>query len=301
MIRVATVPLQRTAVAGMQRAQAALADTLRQLDTGKIAKDYAGLGSGTVRALSSRTLVAAQDAQKASATRLGTTLSLYDVNIAQIDTVATDLRKTILTAIGTGQTGGLQEAIESAFGQVAGALNATDGSDPLFAGAQPDAPFAIRKLADVAGFTDAEAFTNDNIRASARIADGIDLSYGVTARELGSGLLTAFRTLTGAGTIGDTPTDAQKDALNAAITQIDAALPGVRALHAENGRLQASVETMVTRAEDRKLLLEASISRVEDADSAQLAVDLDRQRGILNASFSVYTRISELTLLNYMR
>jgi len=302
MIRVATIPLQRTLSSGIQQAQQRLADTQLQLNSGKKANDLAGLGIDAGRTLSARSLRSAQDAQSSSAKRLGTTLSLYDANISNIDESAAGLRQKLMTVIGTDQTAGLQGAIEGAFDQFRAALNATDGSGPLFAGAQTDAtPFKPQTLSETIGLTPATAFGNDDVRASARIGDGVDMTYGVGARELGSGILSAFQTLAGAGAIGDTLTPGQIDALKTALGQIDSALPQVRAINAENGRKQTEAETLATRGEERSDLLTSLISDAEDADYGEIAMQLTQQQTVLKASYSVFTQLSDLSLTQYLR
>jgi len=302
MIRVATIPLQRTLSGSIQQAQQRLADTQLQLNSGKKANDLAGLGSDAGRTLSARSLRSAQDAQSAAATRLGTTLSLYDANITSIDESASSLRQKLMTVIGTGQTAGLQGAIEGSFDQFRAALNATDGSGPLFGGAQTDAtPFKPATLAATIGATPDTAFGNDEVRASARIGDGVDLTYGIGARELGTGMLAAFRTLAEAGTIGEKLTGGQLDALKTALGQIDTALPQVRTINAENGRKQAQAETLAIRGEERSNLLTNLISEVEDADYGEIAMQLSQQQTVLKASYSVFTQLSDLSLTQYLR
>lgn len=300
MIRVATIPLQRTLSGAIQSAQKKLADTQEQLTTGKKANDLAALGTEAGRTLSARSLRSAQEAQSASAGQLTTTLSLYDANIQSIDDSSTDLRQKIMTAIGTGEGQGLAGAITGAFAQFRAALNASDGSGPLFGGAQTGSPFTLNTLADTVGATPATAFTNDGVRASARLAEGIDVTYGVGASELGTGMLAAFRTLAEAGPIGDKPTDAQITALKTAMGQIDTALPNVRAINAENGRKQAQTETLGTRADDRANLLSELISDNEDADYGEIAMQLSQSQTILQASYSVFSRLSQLSLTQYL-
>lgn len=301
MNRVATIPLQRTMSGAIQAAQQKLAVTQMQLTTGKKAQDLAALGTETVRNLSARTLVARHDAHATVATRLGTTLSMYDANISAIDTLGSDLRVKMLDAIGTGKAPGLQDAIEAAFDQFRAALNGSEGGVPLFGGSQVSEPFTPAKLADLIGLDPADAFTNDNVRASARVGDNLDVTYGLTASEIGADLVSAFRTLAEAGEIGETPTDAQIDALKAGLEQIDTALGSVRAVNADNGRRQAQVETLATRAEERALLLKDIISRSEDADLGQVAIDLAQQKTVLQASYSVFSQLSELSLVSYLR
>ncbi len=302
MTRIATIPLQRTLTDAVQKAQQRLAQTQLQLNSGKKAKDLADLGSAAVRTLSARSALSMQAAQSAATTRLGTTLSLYEANITAIDTIAGDLRTQLMTAVGTGATPALGSAIESAFSQFRSALNATDGSEPLFAGAQGDAiPFKPATLAETAGTTTQAAFGNDDVRASASIGGGATLTYGVTASELGDGVLAAFRTLAEAGPIGASPSAGQAAALKTAIAQLDAALPQVRGLNAANGFRQAQIETLGARAADRAALLEKIVSDNEDADYGQISMDLMQRKTMLEASYSVFGKVAGLSLVAYLR
>jgi flagellar hook-associated protein 3 FlgL len=300
MNRVATIPLQRTLSGAMQTAQQKLAVTQAQLSTGKKAPDLASLGTEAVRNLSSRTLAAKADAHAGVANRLGTTLALYDANISALDTLGSDLRAEMMETIGTGRGEGLQDAIEAAFSQMRVALNAREGSAALFSGSRSEDPFTPRTLGDTVGLDPAAAFVGDDVRASGRVAEDLDIVYGVSARELGEGLFSAFRTLAEAGQIGDVPTDAQKAALQTALGQIDTGLAQVRSANAANGRRQAQVETLATRADDRALLLRDLISRNEDADLAQVAVDLAQQQTLLQASYSVFRQLSGLSLVEWL-
>ncbi len=302
MSRVATIPLQRTMSAAIQRSQQLLAKTQAQLSTGKKAVDYASLGTEAVRNLSAHSLVSQQDAYATVSARVTNTLDLNDIYISAIDTSATTLKKEMLTAIGTGKSAGLNSTITAAFNEFRAALNASDGGQSLFGGSQTDVPaFLPSTLADTLTTPASTAFANDDIKAAARLSDQVDVEYGVTASDIGSGLYTAFQTLAGAGTIGDPPTATQMAALTQAAGEIDAGLSALRAVNGENGRKQAQAETLATRATDRSLLLQDIISRNEDADLGQVAIDLAQQKTMLQASYSVFGQLSGLSLASYLR
>ncbi|WP_010219787.1 flagellin [Sphingomonas sp. PAMC 26621] len=301
MSRVATIPLQRTMSAAIQRSQEALAKTQQQLATEKKANDYAALGTEAVRNLSTHSLQARQDAYANVSSRIGTTLTLNDANMGAIDTSAMSLKQGLLTAIGTGTGVGVNEAITSAFNQFRASLNASGGDGSLFGGSRTDGPpFLPNTLAGTIGVPASAAFANDDVKASARLSDNVDVQYGVTASDVGSGLYAAFQTLAGAGTIGNPPTPAQLDILSQAAAQIDTGLTGLRSVNAENGRKQAEVETLGTRATDRSVLLQGIISGNEDADLGQVAIDLAQQKTMLQASYSVFSQLSGLSLVTYL-
>ncbi|MFM9977360.1 MAG: flagellin [Sphingomonadaceae bacterium] len=302
MSRVAFIPLQRTMSAAIQRSQEALAKTQEQLATGKKAKDFAGLGTEAVRTLSTRSLLARQDAYAAVSNRIGTTLALNDANMLAIESTAVTLKNELLSAIGTGVGTGLNQAIAAAFDQFRGALNATDGEGSLFGGSRTDGPaFLPTTLVATVGIPASAAFANDDIKASARLSDTVDVEYGVTASAIGSGLYTAWQTLAAAGPIGDPPTPAQLTSLSQAAGEIDAGLASLRAVNAENGRKQAQTETLADRAGARAVLLSGIIEANEDADLGEVAMNLAQQKTQLQASYSVLAQLSELSLANYLR
>ncbi len=301
MTRVATVPLQRILSGGIQKVQADIAASQKQLATRKRADSFAALGVDGVRNISAHSLLARQKAYGSVATRVSTTLLLYDASITNVDTATSTLRGQILQAIGTGQTTGLQEAIKTAFDQFRNALNATLDGQPLFGGSQTDsAPFTAQSLADVIGVPTTSLFINDDVHATSRVAEGVDVQYGITASDIGGDLVQAFQTLAQVGPIGDTPTAAQSAALNDAIAQLDKGLQSVRGVNADNGRRQGQVETAVTRSEENSNLLDEVISGNEDADLGQISIDLTLHNSILQASYSVLGRLSNLSLANYL-
>lgn len=302
MTRVATVPLQHIMAAGIMHAQQVLQTSQTQLATGKKAPDFASLGTDGVRNMTAHSLAAQQTAYAAVATRIGTTMALYDAHLGAIDDAATTLRAKLLTAIGTGQTAGLDADFATGFDQVRAALNASVDGVPLFGGAQTDGnPLQPANFAAMAGQDPATTFTNDNVKAVARVGDGTDLQYGITASDVGTGLLGAFRTLADAGTVGATATPAQLDAMKAAVGQIDGGLDAVRAAAAGNGRNQAQAETMATRAGERGDLLAGIISTNEDADLGQIAIDIAQNKTVLQASYSVFSQLAGLNLGLYLK
>jgi flagellar hook-associated protein 3 FlgL len=302
MNRVATIPLQRTMADAIQRSQEKLAVTQQRLSTGKKANSFSDLGTEAVRNLSAHSMLAKQDAQSTVAKRVGTTLQLYDANLGSIQSSASDLRDQLLAAIGTGQATGINEAVDAAFHQFATALNATEGGVPLFGGSQTGSdPFAASDLSQLPSMNASDVFKNDEIKTSARVGDNVDVQYGITASDVGTDLFSAFKQLAQMGTISETPTDAEKAQLAAAVDSLNKGLGTVNTVNAANGRNQSEVDTLATRGDERSLVLKDVISGNEDADLGQVALDLTQQKQVLQASYSVFSQLSNLSLLDYLK
>lgn len=302
MTRVATIPLQRTLASAMSRSQENLATSQLQLNSGKKATDYAGLGLDAVRTLSARSMLAQQESYKSNTARVSTTLSLYDANLGQIDSSLTDLRKELMTALGTGDSPGLQAIVEDSFGDLRMALNANEAGIPLFAGSQTSgSPFLPKTLQDTIGLDAADAFANDSVRQSTRIGESVELEYGVGASEVATNLIPAFRTLAEAGPFGEKLTDAEKQAITDALAQLDTGITDVRTVNATNGRNQNKVEQLSERADDRIDLFKELIGSVEDADLGQVAIDITQRKTILEASYSVFAQLNSMSLAQFLK
>lgn len=301
MTRVATIPMQRTLSGAIQRSQQNLGASQLQLTDGKKAHDYAGLGIDAVRTLSARSMLAQQQSYQSVASRIGSTLSIYDAHLNQIDDTLSGLRTELMTALGTGDSPGIQDMIEGSFAEVRNALNASESGIPLFAGSQTnDLPMVPETLSDLAVMAPADVFINDQVRQSGRMGDGVDVEYGIVASDVGAKLVPAFQTLAAAGPFGDKLTDAQKIAISQALDELDNSLTDVRSVNAENGRKQNQVEMLQTRAKDREILLTDVIGSVEDADLGQVALDITQRQTILEASYSVFSQLSSLSLTQFL-
>jgi flagellar hook-associated protein 3 FlgL len=302
MTRVASIPMQRTLFDAIGRSQAKLAEGQLQLATQKKAQNYADLGTEAVRTLSARSLLARQDAHATVAKRLETTMEVQGANISNLETSAETLRVALLQAIGTNEPAGLPEAIEAAFQQARASLNAEEAGVPLFSGSRTDQiPFTASKLDDLKDpATVAGQFVNDTVQASARVSEGLDVQFGVLASDLGTKVMDAFKSLADLGPIGKPMSSAQSSALSGVIKQLEGGLGDIRSINAENGRKQAQIETLSTRADDRAILLKDLIGRSEDADMAQIASDLTIRRTALEASYSVFSQLSSLSLVRFL-
>lgn len=301
MTRVATIPLQQTLSSAIQCSQQSLATSQLQLATEKKVNDYAGLGLDAVRTLSAKSMLATQETYKTNISRVSTTLSLYQANIEAVDSSMSSLRDELFSAVGTGNSPGLQDIIKDAFGDLRNALNAKEAGVPLFAGSQTaSTPFAPTSLDDLANYDPTTAFTNDSVRLSTRAGDGLDVDYGIGASDIGSSLIPAFQALAAAGPFGDTLTGEQTQAINEALGLLDKGITQVQSANARNGRMQAKVETLSTRADDRVTLLTNVIGSVEDADLGQVAIDISQRQTILQASYSVFSQLNSMSLVNFL-
>lgn len=302
MTRVATLTTQNTLINSLQQSQASLAASNLQLSSTKKVQDYAGLGGDTAKVLSASTMLAQQQAQSSVAKRVGTTLSFYDTSLNQIDSTVSSLKTALLKAVGDNNGGDVDNVVQTAFATVRNALNTTEAGVPIFGGGQTtSAPFTPQTLSDLSSLASpSDAFANDDVHTTARLADNYDVQYGINASDIGTGLVQAFTTLASLGPFGAKLTDAQMTGLKTAMAQIDDGLAGVRAVNARNGDMQNQVDTLAQHADDRSILLTKVIGDGVDADLGQVATDISTRTTILNASYATFKQLSALSLVNFL-
>jgi len=302
MNRVATFQLNSVMTAGMQRTQKSLADAQLQFSTGKVAQSYSGVGSEAIRALSARTMLVREEGYLSAASAVTTTLEFYDAYLSSAETNMVELRERVLSAVGQDNATELGGVVETAFRDFRVLVNARENGRALFGGGQAgENPLIPETLADTIGLDPAAAFRNDGVRNSARLADGVDVEYTTSASEFGGHFVEAFGKLAALMPLDGPITTAQRSALLDVVNSLDEGLADVRSVNAENGRRLAYTETLTVRAEDRSMMLTKVIGDVEDADLGQVAVDLTQHQAMLAGSYSIFSKLSGLSLTNYLR
>lgn len=302
MTRIATTANQQIITRSMLDVQARLREAQQQLASGRKADTFAGIGPDAGRGITARGLSTQWEAHGKIARATATTLELYDANLLEMDELGTSLRAAVVKAVGSGQAEGLQQIAEQAWDRFRNALNASQGGVALFGGSRTgERPVAPVTLADTANKPLAEIFQNDDVKAAVRVAPDTDMSIGITASDVGSGLMQAFRSLAEMGPIGREPTAAQLDALAGVLKQIDGGLDTVRSTSSANGLRQSLLDRHQETAKARQDLFDGVAGGVEDADLGQVAVNIANYRTALEASYGAMARLQNLSLANYLR
>ncbi|WP_234041654.1 flagellin [Erythrobacter aureus] len=287
---------------GIQRSQSRLGETQQDLATGRRVHSYADLGSNAVRSISAHSMLSRHKAEMQVSKHVETTLGLYDTHLTNMDNQLTEMRTQMLTALGNEDGTGLQEAFEGAFERFRDSLNADEGGVYLFGGSSSEVkPFMPKDFQAAQWNPTVNAFRSDGNQAKATIGENHTMTFGIGAREAGEQIYDAFRTLSQAAPFKDGEmTWGNKTAIRTALEQLDDGLGKLRNVNGENGRKMAKLDAITEAAEKRSLVFERIISESEDADLGKVATDLAKHQASLQASYSVFARLSSLSLTNYL-
>jgi len=133
------------------------------------------------------------------------------------------------------------------------------------------------------------------------LANGFLNFYGADARTTGSGFLAAFRTLANEWPLSSPLTAAESSAIDAAVTQISQAQLGVNALSSENGANIKRLADLDVLANRRTETLNQIVSNFEDANIPEVASKISQQKSLLESSYALFSQLSGLSLVNYLR
>ncbi|MBI5463824.1 MAG: flagellar hook-associated protein FlgL [Ignavibacteriales bacterium] len=128
------------------------------------------------------------------------------------------------------------------------------------------------------------------------VGEGFSLQVNVDGQQAfqGTQIFNQLIQLRDALKAGTAPTNAQMDAL-------DAAMDNVLGAASKAGALQTNCENIKTQLQEQQQKLRALLSDQQDVDVAQSAVDLKKNQTMLEAALSTGANILPKTLLDYLR
>jgi len=307
--RVATAAQTQYYLTQIQHAGNALDKTQGQIASGRNANTYAGFGD-KAQMLTASIAANARNSAYTSATKMAVTQAdLQDTQLTALANLAADLRKAISDTVANSDASALMTKAESIFDQAAAILNSRDANgDYIYSGGKTDVPpLTVNSLADLAALPAlTDAFANGADKKSVQVADGVTVSYGVTASDAATGLMQALTDLANfnagpTGNFGGTVTGPQNAYLSAAIATTATIANDLNNVVAQNG----FVFNRLTDAQDQQAsmdtLYKGFISDIQDTNMAEAATNLSLNQTQLQAALSVTAQLNQLTLLNFMQ
>lgn len=144
-------------------------------------------------------------------------------------------------------------------------------------------------------------YSGDALEQTVRIDDDFELTYGMTADR--NGFERLMRALSYTEWAGQDPIDpaARIDALELAYSTARSALEELSDLRSEIGAEMAVMETARESHNDYLSYAQNAISAIEDVDVAEAVTRLSLDQTALQGSYLALSRITSLTLIDYIR
>ncbi len=309
MTRISTAGSYQSALLNLMAAQTRQADAQARVSTQKNATDLAGFGRGSESLTARKAAQARVQGFVDTGDALAARFDAQDLALTRIDEAVGDARSAIANAMASENAVTLLLDVSNQFQAVQGALNAKHQGDYLFAGSRTDtAPVNVQTLAQLTAATDvASTFTNDSLAPTSRVSESGPIKTGVLASDVGSEVFQIFRDIQAysddpaTGPLSGKLTDAQKTFLTTQLERLDTAKLAVVNVTANNGALAKQVEATTASNAAQVTMLDGLVSKRTDADMAKAVTDLEMSEIAIQASAQVISRLSEVSLLNFLR
>jgi flagellar hook-associated protein 3 FlgL len=308
--RVATSAQTAYFLSQIQNAGNALDKTQEQIASHKNSDTYAGFGNQT-QVLTATIAANARNGAYTTATNFAVTQTdLQDTQLTSLASLAAQLKKAVSDAVANNDATTLMNQAKSIFDQASAILNTKDANgDYMYSGGKTDvAPMTATSLSDLAALPSASAaFANGDLKKSVQVADGTSVSYGITASDIGTGLMQALKDIANfdAGGTGDfdsasSLSAAQNTFLTNAITQTTTVNSDINAAAATNGYVSNRLTDAQTQQTSMDTLYKGFVSNIQDTNMAQAATQLSLNQTQLQAALQVTAGLHQLSLLNYL-
>lgn len=305
--RVGTLSSSQALIGEYSRIQARTLRTQTQIATGKVgdqladAKDKAGV------------LVAAKlkagevENYKAATAGVMSRIDVQDLHLRELSDISARLRAAIGDALSTGHAPALMHEVKGIFDEAVAILNTRIDGKYIYGGSKTDQPPV--NVTDLAGLLAApvvaDIFDNTNLKQTQRIDDNETIEVGMTASDIGTGLMQTIKDIAafnaGAGgpiALDLTPT--QTTFLSAQHTSIPGVQDGINALAAVNGIKHAQAKATGERHESMAAYFTKFIGDIEDVDLAEAVARLNQDQVAAQAAGRMIAQLDQVSLLNFL-
>jgi len=307
MTRVSSFGQQSLLLSTMMENQKRVFENQRQVASGKKTDEYAGLAGITNTTLSSRSFMARVETFQTTIKTVRGKLDANDVQIEGMLNSMEALKDNMQVALANNQAEGFSELLDQTFRFMVNGLNTNFDGTFLFAGAKTSTtPVNVNTLADLAALpVVSDAFDNADITFKAKIADNVDLNFGLLASDVAEESFTVLRDLynydqSAAGPLQGEMTDAQWTYMQSMLANVTSAIDNLRQHQVSNGLVYERLDVINEQHSDTAVFLETFIADLEDVNMAEAVTRLENNKVALDASYQAVAVMSDLTLLNFI-
>lgn len=307
MVRVSSFGQQQILMQQLMTNQMRTFEDQRQVSTGKISDNFAGLAGKTNTSLSARTFFSRTQSYEATVKTVRAKMDAYDVQLGGILDSARELEQFLRTAIGQASTEGFGAMVDQTYGIISNGLNTSIGGIYIFSGNETSTiPVKQTSLADMVALPAvADVFANSLDKPVGRIADGVEMEFGMIASEAGQDIFTVLKDLSvfhngAGGPLTGNLTDTQVAFLKTQLLSIGTAIEGLQQLQVGNGIGFKRLDVVESQHADTGIFLEKFIADVEDVNMAEAISNLNNDQVALEASYRTIAQLGKLSLLNFL-
>ena len=303
-MRVSTAAMQQNLLNQMRSVQSQLTEATRQSSSGMKSDSYSGVSDNSYVISTLSAEISESSAYADLAEQIQSRVEMYYSTLNDMVDLLSDMLADISGALSTGSTdvAGINESATAALSTMASLLNTQYEDRYLFAGSATNtAPVSVDVVDYPAmttpSITDTSYYSGNGDVASAKVADGTTIEYGITADQ--EPFEQALRALNLTAYASSDPID--EAALTEAMALIEGAVEGIADLQTQVSLTQDELEAIVDMHTDFQLTAEGIVTDLAEVDLAEAMVNLETLSVQLEASYSVASQIVDMSLFEYLR
>ncbi len=286
----------------MSTIQNSLNTQQQQLSSGQVSQTFDGI-SGSVEQLTSvNSQVTRLNGYSQGNTNIIAQMNVSNTVLGQVSQLATSVKSRIGThKSGVSSNASFVQQLQSQMGTLSSLLNSTYNSNYLFGGSDiSTAPVKTPVPAPTQiGTPDDNYYQGTNQDVTFRISDSQTITPNVRANDPAfQNLFAGIRQAIAAASGGVTDASA---ALTNAENLVDQGTQGVNALQASVNTNILTVQQVNSQNQQVLTYFKGIVSNISSADVVSISTQVAQDTSILQASFSAFARISQLTLSNYLK
>ena len=298
---VSTYGSLQTLLQNMNTSQNTINNDQIQISSGQQSQTFDGLQGSIEQFTSMNAQITRLTAFQQSNTNTIGQMQTTNTVVGQIVTLATNVKNLIASQMnGTSSNASFQQQLQSESSSLASLLNSTYGQSFIFAGTNTSTPPVITPVPDPAqeGVPDTKYYQGSHQDQTTRISDSQIISPNIRAdnpafQQLFAGISQALKATSG------TTTDST--ALKNSENLVDSGLNGAIAIQATVNANIVIVQQVNTQSQTLQTYFKGLVSNMSSSDVVALSAKVAQDTNTLQASYSTFARISQLSLVNYLK
>jgi len=284
----------------INRTQERIFDRQAQVASGHVSPDFAGIASESHQLVSIKAAAVKAQSFIDQNNQLDGRLQVMDGALGNIGDLASTLKTRIIQRLNsaTGSASPIGREASDILASVTGLLNTQMSGRFVFAGAMTDTRPIANPVPDPAtfGVPSGNYYQGDSTELTARVSETLEVKIGLAGNRQGfQDLIASLKAvIQGAATNDSGLIETSLDLVTSAIDQIN----GYRA---ELGTAASSIARATSGHQDFQLHAQNIVSDIQNVDVPSAVTALAADQTALEASFITVARISQLSLVDFLR
>ncbi len=270
-----------------------MAKLQEQLSTGRVLNRPSDSPSDTVSAMRMRASIAATQQHQRNAEDAKSWLTQIDSSLGTATNALQRAREVSLTAANTTTGGAAREALAAEIDQIRAGLVTTANTSylgrPVFGGV----------TAGAVAYDASGTYVGQPGEVNRTIGDGVrvrvDVDGAAAFGPAGDSMFDHLTAVAAAVRAGDDV------ALRTGLGQMSSDLDRLTTVRAQAGSVYNRVDSALSSGADTELRLRSSLSNIENADLAEVVVNLKMQEGAYQAALGATARVIQPSLMDFLR